>query len=99
MSLRDLNQISIERDISETPQKHLKKDVVCVTSLRLFEHISKNMSIPWRLLDVSEISLTSISDFSKIHPKMALFIFRRVIEVSDKIDVGPLKTPMKWNVS
>ena len=29
MSLRDLNQISIERDISETPQKHLKRNVFC----------------------------------------------------------------------
>ena len=34
MSLRDLNQVSIERDISETSQKHLESDVFFVTSLR-----------------------------------------------------------------
>ena len=44
MSLRDLNQISIERDISETSQKHLKRDVFFVTSLRGLKYISKNMS-------------------------------------------------------
>ena len=57
MSLRDLNHISIERDISETSQKHLKKDVFCdafktsqkhpkkdvfsVTSLRRLKNISR----------------------------------------------------------
>ena len=35
MSLRDLKQISIERDISETSQTHLKRDEFFVTSLRL----------------------------------------------------------------
>ena len=49
MSLRDLNQISIERDISETSQKHLKKDVFFVTSLRRLKNISKKMSFVWRL--------------------------------------------------
>ena len=33
MSLRDLNQISIERNISETSQKHLKRDDIFLTSL------------------------------------------------------------------
>ena len=59
MFLRDLNQISTERDISETSQKsclfcdifktsqkHLKKDVFCVTPLKRLEHISKKMSFP-----------------------------------------------------
>ena len=62
MSLRDLSQISIERDISESSQKHLRrdnflwrlqdvsdtsqKDVFCMTSLRRLEHISKNMYFP-----------------------------------------------------
>ena len=40
MSLRDLNQISIDRDISETSQKHLKRDVFFVTSLRRLKYIS-----------------------------------------------------------
>ena len=57
MSLRDLNHISIETDISETSQKYLKKDVFCdafktsqkhpkkdvfsVTSLRRLKNISR----------------------------------------------------------
>ena len=44
MSARDLNQISIERDISETSQKHLKRDVFFVTSLKRLQYISKKMS-------------------------------------------------------
>ena len=43
MSLRDLTQISIEIDISETSQKHLKRDVFFVTSLRRLKYISKKM--------------------------------------------------------
>ena len=43
MSLRDLNQISIERDISETSQKHLKRDFF-ETSLRRLKYISKRLS-------------------------------------------------------
>ena len=42
MSLRDLNQISIERDISETSQKHLRRDDFFVTCLRRLKNISKN---------------------------------------------------------
>ena len=34
MFLRNLNQIFIERDISETCQKHLKRDNFFVTALR-----------------------------------------------------------------
>ena len=34
MSLRDLNQISIERDISEISENHLKRGDFFVTSLR-----------------------------------------------------------------
>ena len=44
MSLRDLNQVSIGRDISETSQKHLKSDAFFVTSLRRLKNISKKMS-------------------------------------------------------
>ena len=44
MSVRDLNQISIDRGISETSQKHRKRDVFFVTSLRRLKNISKKMS-------------------------------------------------------
>ena len=56
ISLRDLNQVSIERDISETSQKHLKRDHFFETSLRRLKYISKKMSFLWRLQDVSETS-------------------------------------------
>ena len=86
ISVRDLNRISIERDISETSletsqkrwlfcdvfktsQKHLKKDVFCVTSLGRLGHISKTMSFPWRLWDVSKTSLASIFGFPKTRHK------------------------------
>ena len=72
MSARDLNQISIERDISGTSQKHLKRDVFCVTSLRRLGHISKKMSFPWRLWDVSKTSLATIFGFPKIRDKNGL---------------------------
>ena len=49
MSLRCLNQISIERDFSKTSKKHLKRDVFYVTSLRHLKYISKKMSFLLRL--------------------------------------------------
>ena len=49
MSLRCLKQISIERDISKTSQKHLKRDVFFETSLRLLKYISRKMSFLRRL--------------------------------------------------
>ena len=61
MSLKGINQVSIERAISETSQKHLKRDdflsrlqdvsktsqerCFSVAFLRYLKHISKNMSI------------------------------------------------------
>ena len=72
--LRDLTETSLKKllfcDVFKTSQKHLKKDVFCVTSLTRLEHISIKMSIPWRLWDVSKISLASICDFSKSSHKM-----------------------------
>ena len=114
MSLRDLNQISIERDISETSQRHLKKDVFFVTSLRRLKNISKKMSFAWRLSDVSDISqkrclFRDVSETSQKHlsqvflvfqkyvTKMISCDFRRLITISDKIDVGPSETLKKWN--
>ena len=71
--LRDLSETSQKRclfsDVFKTSQIHLKKDVFCVTSLRRLEHISKKMSFPWRLWDVSKTSLASIFGFSKIRHK------------------------------
>ena len=49
MSLRDLNLISIERDISETSQKHLKRGDFFETYLRRLKYISKKMAFLWRL--------------------------------------------------
>ena len=130
MYLRDLNQIFIDRDISQTSQKHLKRDVsfvtslrrlkciskkmfFCVTSLRRLKNISKKMlcdvfktsqaylkkmSFPWRLWDVSKTSLASIFGFSKIRHNNDSTWFRRVITISDKIDVGPSETFKKLNV-
>ena len=128
MSLRDLIQISIVRDISETSQKHfkredffvmsqrhLKRDVFFVTSLRRPKNISRKMSFVWRLSDVSNISLKSclFRDISKTSQKHLLQVFvifqkyltimvscdfRRITEILDKIDMGPLETPKKWNV-
>ena len=43
MSLRDLNQIYIERDISETSYKHLKGDDFFLLSLRCLKYISRKM--------------------------------------------------------
>ena len=112
MFLRDLNQIFIERDISETSQNHLKRDDFFVTSLRRLQHIS----FVWRLQDISSISqkrclfrdISEISQkylsqvfviFQKYPTKMASCVFRRVIEISDKIDVETLETLQKWSVS
>ena len=48
MYLRDFSQISNERDMSETSQKHLKRNDFFVTSLRRLKNISKKMSFVWR---------------------------------------------------
>ena len=65
-------------DVFKTSQKHLEKDVFCVTILRHLHHISKKMSSLWRLWDVSKKSLTSICNFSKIPHKMILSDFHSV---------------------
>ena len=44
-----------------------------------------------RLWDISKTFFASICDFSKIPHKIVSCDFRRVIKISDKIDVGPLK--------
>ena len=53
-------------DVLKTSLGHLRKDGVYVTSLRRLKHLSKSMSILWRILDVSQISLASIRNFSEI---------------------------------
>ena len=97
ISLRDLNQISIERDISETSQKYLKRDVFFVTSLRRLKYISKKMSFfvasLRRLKNISRKYFWFFKNISQISCD-----FRRVITISDKIDVGPSETLWKWNV-
>ena len=67
--LYDVSNTSQKRcifcDIFIMFQKHLKKDVFCMTSLRRLEHISKKMSFPWRFWDDSKARLPDICDFSK----------------------------------
>ena len=114
MSLRDLTQISIEIDISETSQKHLKRDVFFVTSLRRLKYISKKMffcdvfktSQAYLKKDVFSVTslrcpktfLACILVFQKYPKKLTLCDFRRVITISDKTDVEPLETLKKLNV-
>ena len=112
MSLRDLTQISIEIDISGTSQKHLKRDVFFVTSLRGLKYISKKMffcdvfKTSQAYLKKDVFSVTSETSqkyllqvflvFRKYFTKMIWCDFRRLI-ISDKIDVGPSETFKKWN--
>ena len=67
--LRDLSETSQKRylfcDVFKTSQIHLKKYVFFVTSLRRLKNISKKMSFPRHLRDVSKTSLASIFWFSK----------------------------------
>ena len=84
--VRDLSQTSQKKllfcDVFKTSQKHLEKDVFCVTSLRRLEHISKN------ILEVFVI-------FQKYPTKMASRDFLSVVKISDNVDVGPLETLKK----
>ena len=77
MSLRDLNQITIGRNISKTSQKHLLRDVFFVTSLWCVKKISKEMSFLWRLQDVSiwekyVFHVASLKCFKHISRKMSI---------------------------
>ena len=108
---RDLSETSQKRclfcQVFKTFQIHLKKDVFCVTSWRRLGHISKKVSFPWRLWDASKTSLASIFGFPKTRhkntsqkhvTKMISCDFRRLIKISDKINVGLSETLKKWNV-
>ena len=97
MSLRDLNQISIERDISETSQRHLKKDVFFVTSLRRLKNISKKMSFAWRLSDVSNISqkrclFRDVSETSLEHLSQVFLVFQKYVAKMNPYDFRRLIT-------
>ena len=114
MSLGDLKQMSIARDISETSQKYLKRHDIFVMSLRRLKYISKKMSFLWRFYnvfifqkgclsrDVSETSQKHLFQvfviFQKYPKNMVSCDFWRVIKISDKIDVQPLETLKKWNI-
>ena len=114
VSERSQSDLHWEREISETSQKHLKRDVFFVTYLRRPKSISKkcllcDMMSLRRLKhisekgclfhDVSEMLQKDLSQvflvFQKYVTKMTWCDFRRVITISDKIDVGPSE---KWNV-
>ena len=91
--LRDLSETFQKRlplwEVFKTSQKHLRKYVFCVASLRRFKPISKKMSVPRRLWDISKLSLASIYVFQKYPTKMIFCDFRMVLKIHDKIDVGP----------
>ena len=95
ISLKLLWGRGCERDISETSLKHLKRDYFFVASLRRLKYMSKRCL----LCDVSETSQKHLSQvfviFQKFIIKMISSDFRRVITISDKIDVGPLETLKK----
>ena len=73
--LRNISRDDFFCDVFKTFQKHLKKNVFCVTYLRRLEHISKKMSFQWHLWDVSKTSSVSICSFSKIPHKTAFVWF------------------------
>ena len=82
MSLRDLNLISIERGISKTSKKHLKRDDFFVTSLRPIKEIPKKMSFVRRLCDVSCICqkrclFRDISETSQKHLSQVFMILQK----------------------
>ena len=72
------------------------------TSHRPLRNISKEMTFLWRLWDVetSQKHLPQVFGTFQTYltKKMVLCDFRMVITISNKIDVGPLKTLKKWNV-
>ena len=83
------------RDLLKTSQKGLLFFDAFKMS-QTSQNISKKMSIPWRTWDVSKISLTSICDFYTA--KLVSCDFRKVIAISDKLEVVSLETLKKWNV-
>ena len=77
-SLTCLNQISIERDISKTSQKHLQRDVFFVKFLRHLKYISKKMVFfvmsLRRLKYISKkISFCDVFKLSQIYLKKDVF--------------------------
>ena len=90
----------LDRVFFKTSQIHLKKDAYHVTSLTRLKHILDKKSILWHILwYVSKIYLESIRDCSKISTRMILCDIQRIIEISDKINMGSLKTVKKWKFS
>ena len=97
-SLRCLNQTSIERNISKTSQKHLKREVFLVTSLRCLKYISKKMFFIWQLktsLTYLKKDVYSFSAHLKNISWKYLWLFKNTPQkwfCADKIDAGPLQT-------
>ena len=87
------------REIAQRPLGNISKEMFFfVTSLRRLKYISKKMSFPWRLWDVSKTLSQVFLVFQKYVTKTISCDFRSVITISDKIDVGPWETLWKWNV-
>ena len=87
MSLRDLNQISIERDISGTSRKYLRTDDFFVTSLRRLKNIWKKLSF----VDVFKTS--QIYSKNDVYSVTSL---RRLKNISCKYVWFLKNTPQKW---
>ena len=90
--LKNISKKCLFCGVLKMSQKHLKKGVFFVTSLRSIKQISKKI--------VSKLSQNNLAlvfvTFQKYPMKMVVCNLRRVIEISDKTDVGPLETLKKY---
>ena len=101
-------------DVFKTSQIHLKKDIFFVTSLRRLKTSLKKFLLcdffktSRAYLRKDVFSVTSPRRLKNISLKYFWFFkntsqmiscdFRRVITISDKIDVRPSETLRKWNI-
>ena len=99
-------------DVFKTSQIHLKNDIFFVTSLTRLKCISKKMFFSvrclehsqkrylfWDFSDASQKYLLKVFATVQIYPtKMVLCDIHRIFEISDKVDVGRLKTRKKWTI-
>ena len=93
-SQSDLHWDRYLRDLSERPQKrYLFCDVFKTSQIHLKKEIFPLTSLR-RLTNISRKYFW----FFKYVTNLILCDFRRVIAISDKVDVGPSETLKKWNV-
>ena len=105
--MRCLWEISIKPPLRETSQRPLRNISKKMTFLwQLYDDVSnkfKKTCLVWRPQDVSSISqkrclLCDASETSQKHLSQVFVILCRVITISDKTDVGPLRKFKKLNV-